>query len=93
MDTGRAKLRPPTRLFSHNTKIMKWVRALAFWSPHCPACGSDELRRSSRRNILEKALGLLVLPYRCNKCLQRCFRSALDPQDRIPAQQAPADNH
>lgn len=35
----------------------------------CPTCGSDEVRRSRRRGLLEALLNLVgVKPYRCQRC-------------------------
>lgn len=38
-------------------------------------CGSDRLRRSRRRNTLERALGILLRPWRCDQCDTRCYRA------------------
>ena len=32
------------------------------------------LRRSSRRNVIERIAGIFVLPWRCEDCSQRCFK-------------------
>lgn len=40
----------------------------------CPKCASKEIQRSRRKNIVERAIGLLVLPWRCNVCYVRFFR-------------------
>lgn len=40
----------------------------------CPSCGSRRLTRSGRCNLVERGMGLLVLPYRCVDCNLRFFR-------------------
>jgi c-di-GMP-binding flagellar brake protein YcgR len=40
----------------------------------CPACKSDFVRRSSRRNVLERLLSVVsVYPFRCQLCSLRFF--------------------
>jgi uncharacterized protein with PIN domain len=40
----------------------------------CPSCGSKNVSRSARRNLVEKAISLFrVLPYRCQDCRRRFF--------------------
>lgn len=40
----------------------------------CPSCGSKNISRSARRNLIEKAISLFrVLPYRCQDCRHRFF--------------------
>ncbi len=51
---------------------------LGGWLPYsgnCFRCGSTELQRSSRRNWFEQAIGLVLLPYRCQRCDLRLFKS------------------
>jgi hypothetical protein len=43
-----------------------------FWQMNCP-CGSDRLRRSTQR-FIERPLGLILLPYRCQGCGNRMFK-------------------
>ena len=40
----------------------------------CPACASTRLARSRRRNLREKAMGIVFLPYRCVDCDLRIFQ-------------------
>ncbi len=40
----------------------------------CPKCGSREIHRSHRKNIAERALSLVFLPWRCDICYVRFFR-------------------
>lgn len=40
----------------------------------CPKCGSKELQRSRRKNILEYAIGFAFRPWRCGVCFVRFFR-------------------
>jgi hypothetical protein len=40
----------------------------------CPRCGSRQRRRSSRCNLWERFMGLLIVPWRCCSCDQRFFR-------------------
>lgn len=61
---------------------------LRFWALRC-ACGSGRLRRSSRRNAVENALGLLMLPWRCLDCSRRCFRASWLAQQPLPSAQPP----
>lgn len=46
-----------------------------FWRMRC-ACGSTRIRRSSRRNRVENALGMLFLPWRCEDCDRRVYKAA-----------------
>jgi hypothetical protein len=39
----------------------------------CSRCGSDSVRWSKRRGMIEKALSVLVRPYRCTDCYHRFF--------------------
>jgi predicted RNA-binding Zn-ribbon protein involved in translation (DUF1610 family) len=44
---------------------------------HCPACGSNEVLRSSRRGLVDRVLSTINLyPYRCRQydCEKRFFR-------------------
>ena len=41
----------------------------------CPACQSDQIRRSKTRGIVESILAFLMIrPYRCEECDYRFFR-------------------
>ncbi len=42
----------------------------------CRVCGGIDVRRSARRNGLERLLAVLfgLLPYRCDDCNRRFFR-------------------
>ncbi len=40
----------------------------------CSKCGSQDIARSHRRNPLEVALSVVVLPWRCRVCFSRFFR-------------------
>jgi hypothetical protein len=40
----------------------------------CPKCRSKEIMRSHRRNPLERALSVFVLPWRCSCCYARFYR-------------------
>lgn len=40
----------------------------------CPKCGSKEIQRSRRKNLIEVALGFLFLPWRCTVCFIRFYR-------------------
>jgi DNA-directed RNA polymerase subunit RPC12/RpoP len=40
----------------------------------CPHCGSRRLARSRRRNLAERWLGVMMLPYRCVDCDLRLFQ-------------------
>jgi uncharacterized protein with PIN domain len=40
----------------------------------CANCNSAHLRRSHRKNLLERILSAIMLPYRCHYCYQRFFR-------------------
>ena len=39
----------------------------------CSRCGSNSIRRSKRRGVIEKALSIIVRPYRCRDCDHRFF--------------------
>jgi hypothetical protein len=39
----------------------------------CSRCRSISVRRSKRRGLFEKALSVLVRPYRCKGCYHRFF--------------------
>ena len=39
----------------------------------CPRCGSNRLRRSARRSYLERVVGVLSFPWRCEDCYFRFF--------------------
>lgn len=42
----------------------------------CPVCGSNEVRRSHRRGLVDALLNLIgIKPYRCQRCDHR-FRAA-----------------
>jgi hypothetical protein len=43
-----------------------------FWEMRC-ACGSDLLRRSTQR-LIERPIGFILLPYRCEACELRMFK-------------------
>jgi hypothetical protein len=49
------------------------VVPLVFTLKSCPKCHSKIVRRSSRRNKLEDAIGVLALPWRCETCDLRFF--------------------
>lgn len=38
------------------------------------SCGSNCLRRSTRRNGIERLIGTIALPYRCESCNRRMFK-------------------
>ena len=40
----------------------------------CPTCGSGRLERSRPRSLVERWMGLLILPYRCVDCDLRFFQ-------------------
>lgn len=40
----------------------------------CPRCASTDLHLSRYRNMLERALGSIAQPWRCNICYARFFR-------------------
>ena len=40
----------------------------------CPRCESDRVCRSHRRFVVERIIGAIVLPYRCELCSLRFFR-------------------
>jgi len=40
----------------------------------CPHCASNLTRRSRRRSFQERVIGLVVLPFRCQRCDYRFFR-------------------
>src|SRR5581483_10154231 len=40
----------------------------------CPKCASKEIQRSRRRNMFERAISSVMLPWRCNVCYARFFR-------------------
>lgn len=40
----------------------------------CPKCGSKEVQRSRRKNILEFMFGFAFLPWRCQLCFNRYYR-------------------
>jgi hypothetical protein len=42
-------------------------------STRCSRCGSNSIRRSKRRGVIEKALSIVVRPYRCRDCDHRFF--------------------
>jgi len=43
--------------------------------PTCPVCDSTDVRKSRRRNFLEKLPIIISLrPYRCNECSHRLWR-------------------
>jgi hypothetical protein len=42
-------------------------------SIRCSHCGSNSIRRSKRRGVIEKALSIVVFPYRCRDCDHRFF--------------------
>jgi C4-type Zn-finger protein len=39
----------------------------------CPRCSSKDVRRSRRRNLLERIASVLIKPYRCDNCDYRFF--------------------
>ena len=53
---------------------MEQVGMEAMYYGRCPKCASKEIQRSRRRNILERAIGPVALPWRCNVCYVRFFR-------------------
>ena len=40
----------------------------------CPKCASKQVQRSRRKNFVERAMGPIVLPWRCSICYTRFFR-------------------
>lgn len=43
------------------------------FSAHCPHCKSVDFRGVGVRNAIEKALYLILLPYRCSLCGRHFF--------------------
>src|SRR5581483_2228695 len=41
---------------------------------NCPNCGFEKSRRSRRVHFGERLLGMLFLPYRCDRCDERSYR-------------------
>ena len=58
----------------------------------CPKCGSEEIQRSRRKNLAERALGFAVLPWRCTVCYVRFYRPTWKSpaKSRVAAQKATA---
>ncbi len=52
-----------------STQFVKSLRELK-----CAQCGSHRIRRSGRHNVWERIAGVIVLPYRCDVCGERCFK-------------------
>jgi hypothetical protein len=48
--------------------FLGWLRS------RCPFCGSLQLTRSHRRGILERIIGVMLLPYRCEEQDDRFFK-------------------
>ena len=53
-----------------------WAQVTAFRARKsriiCPSCGSQNIRHSRRRNLLERLLGFLPShPFRCRDCRER----------------------
>jgi hypothetical protein len=46
---------------------------LNFWARGC-RCGSQQIRRSTRRTVLDYVISMLFLPYRCEMCAMRMFK-------------------
>ena len=49
----------------------------------CPACRSWQIRRSRRRNLVEKGMALFVRPYRCMDCGFRFFQYRFQTPARL----------
>jgi len=47
---------------------------LSIWARKCRHCGASTVRRSSKRNLFEQVLALILLPFRCETCDQRWFK-------------------
>ena len=74
-----------TSAMSWTTAALKWLRVEGAnlvlkvtqaygvtTERRCPACRCTAIRRSHRRNLLEKALSVVsILPFRCHDCGQR----------------------
>lgn len=45
-----------------------------FSRSECPKCSSTEIRKSRKRNVIEVALSVVVIPCRCYACDLRFFR-------------------
>jgi hypothetical protein len=56
------------------------------WSTrgNCPNCGSGKFVRSRRVCFRERLVGILVLPYRCDRCGCRFFKWNRGPKRRNP---------
>jgi hypothetical protein len=59
--------RRSTDLMEHNGVTPKYYG-------RCPKCASKELQRSRRKNVFERLISYVVLPWRCNICYTRFFR-------------------
>ena len=62
----------PSRYTVFQTK--PWKKTLLRPTTRCPWCKQYELRRSRRRNIIERFLSLALLPCRCRSCGRRGLR-------------------
>ena len=45
-----------------------------YFEERCPKCGSKDIQRSRRKNIVDFALSLLFRPWRCTICFTRFYR-------------------
>jgi len=55
------------------THLIPYMQRRFSWDK-CPTCGSDNLRKSHLRNVLERAASSLLIPCRCRACDCRFFR-------------------
>ena len=60
-------------------------------STRCSRCGSNSVRRSKRRGVIEKALSIVVRPYRCRDCDHRFFPLFQTSRSHDPAGSTLAD--
>ena len=56
----------------------------------CPICGSLRLTRSHRRGVLERILGVILLPYHCVELDHRFFKFRWLIEELTPYAQAMA---
>jgi len=64
---------PEAQRSPESASPQKWELPLT--KLQCPRCDSERIRRSHRRSALERMLALLLLPYRCDFCNFRFFRT------------------